>query len=221
MSAFLDLSQQKFGRLTVLSQGETKVYPSGQKHPTWLCKCDCGRIVQVVSGQLVSGGTKSCGCYRSDMNRIRRRTTHDMSNSRLYRIFYGMISRCENPNTKYFNLYGGKGIRVCEAWRTNFEAFAEWAVSNGYDDTLSIDRIDNALGYCPSNCRWATAKEQIHNRDYSPRKRVKQISLDGDVVAEYPSIEEAASAVGVKGPNISKCVRHRGKTSAGFRWEYA
>ena len=154
MGAFIDLTGQKFGKLTVIERAENK-----NGRVAWLCKCDCGNFTTVTSKRLRNGDTKSCGCYHKE-----KISKHNKSNSRLYNIYSHIKQRCYNlKNCRYKN-YGGRGITICDEWLHNFQAFYDWAMANGYDDTLTIDRIDNNKGYSPDNCRWITNKEQQSNK---------------------------------------------------------
>ena len=159
MSNVKDLTGLRFGRLTVIEfVGRDK---SG--HKVYSCVCDCGNNVSVDQSRLKSGNTKSCGCLRREAtgDRVRK---HGMKNTRLNRIWRSIKYRCDNPNHKDHAIYYDRGIAVCAEWKNDFKAFYDWALSNGYSDDLSIDRIDNDKGYSPDNCRWATAKEQRLNQ---------------------------------------------------------
>lgn len=157
-----DLTGQRFGRLVVIKRESNY---NKNRSARWLCVCDCGNQTIVRSGSLFNGGTKSCGCLRSDNFRelgYARKKEH--RDSRQYNIWRSMRQRCHNPKNSRYRDYGGRGITVCDEWLNNFEAFYEWSIANGYREDLSIDRIDNDKGYSPDNCRWTTMKEQRNNR---------------------------------------------------------
>lgn len=165
MGKLIDLTGQRFGRLTVIEKS-----PSRRGDKTWWsCKCDCGSTLEVWSVYLRNGTTKSCGCLNREMcsarlKAYRKRNGADgRSKTRLHSIWAGMKERCLSPGSHAYALYGGRGITVCDEWRNSFEAFRDWALTHGYSEDLSIDRIDVDGDYCPENCRWADAITQSNN----------------------------------------------------------
>lgn len=155
----VDLTGRKFGRLTAI-----KKTTSG-KNPKWLCKCDCGVEKEIQYSALTSGKTVSCGCYFKEVA-SKSNTKHLMSRSKIYAIYMSMQQRCYNPMSQGYNRYGGRGITISPNWmgENGFATFAKWAIQNGYEEGLSIDRIDVNGNYCPENCRWITIKEQERNK---------------------------------------------------------
>ena len=162
----IDLSKFKFARLQpvkVVEGCRTK----------WICKCDCGNIKEVYANLLISGRRKSCGCLERESREklVERSKKHGKTDTVIYEKWCSMKYRCYNPQYKYYNRYGGRGIKVCDEWlgEHGFENFLKWAYEAGYDDSKktfeqTLDRINTDGDYEPSNCRWATQVEQVKNR---------------------------------------------------------
>jgi len=161
MPPFRNLVGETFGRLTVLK--DSGLRRRGGR--VFECLCRCGKTALVPRIALVTGNTKSCGCYKWDVDRVRNLTHGHASNrqpSRTYRIWAGIVQRCTNPKNGNWPKYGGRGITICSRWRNSFEQFL--ADMGECPPGKSIDRLRNHLGYAPGNCRWATAKEQSENQ---------------------------------------------------------
>lgn len=215
----LDLTNQKIGRLTVLSLSDQRT-PSGKI--MWLCKCDCGKehiasadtLLRAMHGRY--GGSRSCGCLSREYAKTgNARRKYPQKNSRLYGIWRNMKTRCYNKNdVSYQKWYGAKGISICDEWRNDFAAFQEWALSHGYADNLSIDRINSCGDYSPSNCRWATAKEQAQNTTKPGQIQIKLVET-GEI---FVSAKACARAVNGHATNIIQAM-NKNKPYKGLHFE--
>ena len=179
-----DITSRRFGRLVAES-----LHHSSNHKRFWSCSCDCGNHVVIRQDQLTTGKTKSCGCYNDEVRRRKKKDKkprryvsrkingHNANYNplkheqpRLYSIWQSMKSRCYYEKNKCYGSYGGRGICICDEWRYSFNSFALWALSNGYRDDLTIDRINVNGNYEPANCRWATNEEQQKNKRKSPSR---------------------------------------------------
>lgn len=155
--AYIDRTGIRYGRLVAITNAGKK---NGKT--MWLCKCDCGNEKIVSSCSLVTGRTKSCGCLKQDVLNKRNYKHGEGSwskgRSRLYRIWTGMRNRCNNSNNSDYKWYGKKNVRVCKEWQS-YLPFQNWAIANGYQENLTLDRINSDKNYSPENCQWITRAE--------------------------------------------------------------
>ena len=149
----------------VLLQDLGMYYPketSKKKFRYGIYKCSCGKEFKAMSQCVLHGKTKSCGCYNLLQTSLINKS-HGESQTRLYEIWSGIKKRINNPKSYAYERYGGRGIKLVESWDNDFLSFREWALSNGYEESLTIDRIDPNGNYEPSNCRWTTKDIQAQN----------------------------------------------------------
>lgn len=153
----IDLTGKKFGYLKVLHPVE-----DGTTRKSWKVECVCGKVFVLSQSHLL--GTKnrnpnrSCGC------KYKRQSGRSRTDKRLLESWHSMKARCYKKRSDNYSRYGGAGVTMCDEWRYNFESFYQWAIANGYNENLCIDRIDPAKGYCPENCRWVDVFVQAQNR---------------------------------------------------------
>lgn len=173
---FHNLSGKTFGRLKV----DKYVGKNKSGNLFYQCTCKCGKVLIVQYSSLVNGVTTSCGCAHADIMR-EIKTTHGLRHHPLYRVWLNMIDRCRNPHNKHYNMYGGRGIKLCYDWQPSnpmgFQNFYNWSIENGWKpltgkEKLTIDRIDFDGDYCPENCRWVSYKVQGNNTSRNRYYRV-------------------------------------------------
>lgn len=191
MGKFIDLTQQRFGRLVVVERaGATK-----HKSALWLCRCDCGQTVLLSSNVLRTNHTRSCGCLKLDVA-TEQRTTHGQSKSITYSSWEHMIRRCRNQNDKRYADYGGRGITVCDRW-LDFENFLT-DMGERPSAAHSLDRIDSNGSYCSENCRWATNKQQQRNL-----RSNRHVTVGGETL----TVAEAIENLGISGDAVRTRLR--------------
>ena len=162
----------KFGKLEIVD----KVFEN--KHTLYLCKCECGNFTKQRFSTLKRGDVKSCGCLGKEFKQ-KGNVVHNLYYSRIYKIYNGMKNRCYCKTDYHYENWGKRGITICDEWlgKNGFINFYNWAISNGYNDNLSIDRIDNNGSYEPSNCRWTTKEVQQNNT-----RRNKKYEYNGEAL---------------------------------------
>lgn len=159
---YKDISGNKYTRLTAIQYVYTK-----NKKAYWLCKCECGKEKIVSASDLTSGNTKSCGCLHHDTARehyLSLNRIHGMKGTKIYSKWLNMKARCYKKSCNGYKNYGGRGIKVCDEWKNSFVNFYKWSINNGYQEGLTIERIDVNKDYSLDNCKWITNLEQQNNK---------------------------------------------------------
>lgn len=158
MGKFIDLTGQKFGRLTVIERDTSR---TGRAY--WICKCSCGTVKSICGKNLRNGTATSCGCYNREVWTTKK---HGLSHTKVYYTWQGMRGRCFDMKDKRYKNYGGRGITVCDEWRNDFQTFYDYVskLEHFGEEGYTLDRINNDGNYEPGNVRWATIEEQANNK---------------------------------------------------------
>lgn len=150
---------EKYSNLTVIRK--YKKFASGKYSRMYCdCRCDCGNERTMRYDSVVNGKTKMCVTCAKKVKR-ENTITHGFCGTRQYRIWLDMKQRCYNPNQPAYMYYGGKGVVMCDDWRDSFVIFNKWLENEGYNDLLTVDRIESDEGYNPENCRLISFRENI------------------------------------------------------------
>lgn len=192
MSKLIDLTGKTFSRLTVIRR--TTSISTQTTQAVWLCRCACGNMTTVVSDNLRSKNTESCGCYRNEQNAVRS-STHGMSNVPEYGVWIDIKSRCYNKNVECYENYGGRGITVCDSWLNSFDNFIR-DMGKRPNSKYEIDRKDNNGNYSPDNCRWVTTKINTRNQ-----RRSRYWFIDGTC---YESSYHAAEMLSISRNTVER-----------------
>lgn len=164
-----DLTGSRLGKWTVLHRE-----PNRGKAVMWKCQCECGNIAVIHGTSLKSGTSTQCRQCRDTYRTARK---HGQTRTPLYRVWCRIKGCTSNANHQDFKWYGAKGVKVCDEWANDFETFHQWAIQNGYEKGLTIDRKDVDGDYEPSNCRWITIQEQSLNKTDTIRITHKGLTL--------------------------------------------
>ena len=199
---------KRFHSLTVLDEYEL-IPQAGNKKGTktrWKVRCDCGNEFYVFRKALLSRKIDYCPECRPVAKR----------NTKLYHVYYGMKQRCYNRNNPKFEIYGGKGIKICNEWLCSYDVFRDWSYKNGYKDNmnLTIDRIDSDKDYCPDNCQWVTRSTNTARSNYgrqqvfSKLKYIYAISPNGDRI-DIKNISKFSRDYGINRSTVEAAIHGR------------
>lgn len=183
---------EKLGNLLVIKEVERHYSPSGASRRMYLCRCDCGNEIKTSQAHLLKGKDimcRTCSSKKSIKAAQKASRKHGESYgsghmTRLYGVWSAMKRRCQNPNACYYSAYGGRGIKVCSDWQ-EYIPFRDWALSSGYEEGLTLDRINVNGDYCPENCRWVDMKTQQNNR----RNNIVEYGMSMEALSEKTGIK--------------------------------
>lgn len=195
---------------------------NGRRKGIYECS-QCGERIERRTGHVKDSKTTLCkACLMSN-----KMKTHGKTNTRLFRIWQGMNDRCSNPNNLEYKYYGGKGVFVHAIWKDDFKSFYSWAMQNGYDDSLVIDKDilcdENNLNpkfYSPDTCLWVTPEENTFQANKSKVKEIYQFDLDNNFIAKYASQSEASRQTNISQGNIGQALNGKRTQSGGYKWQY-
>lgn len=203
MKKVTDIAGQVFGRLKVVEFAYRK-----NLHTLWKCVCECGNERIVEGSKLKDGRTKSCGCWKIEMAKLSNRKHGFANKHRLYGIWKKMRERCRIITSQSYRYYGKRGITICKEW-DDFQVFYDWAVENGYNDKLTLDRRNNDGNYEPSNCRWATMAQQNQNQSSTKLNSVKVMTIRNLNRIGAFTTSELAKIYGVSSTNIKYIINNK------------
>lgn len=179
MAAFKDITGQRFGRLVTVSRVRRRTPKRSLVY--WLCRCDCGAELTILAASLVHGRTRSCGCSKGDAARSRP-TSHGLKHTGAYKSWQAMRSRCLHATDNHYHSYGGRGIKICERWSRFLNFYADMG---DRPEGMTLDRMNRDGHYEPSNCRWATLREQARN---TSQNRIIEHNGERRCLAEWAEI---------------------------------
>lgn len=212
-----NLTGQKFGRLIALEPIDER----RNGGMVWRCQCECGKKCFVRSSELKRGSTKSCGCLSKELvvkRTIKRNTTHGYRYHPLYSIWKGIVKRCENEYDKTFKYYGGRNITICDEWRNDAKAFIEWALANGWEKGLTIERQNNNGSYDSENCYFIIQFEQANNT-----RNLRWFFAYNESTGEWDennNQSEFARRYNIGNAGISACLIGKQKTHRGWTFQW-
>ena len=200
MPKIIDLTGQNFDRIAVIR------FSHRDRYTHWICRCSCGVEKTIRGGDLKTGHVRSCGCLSLE---VPHHVTHGLVNHPLYSVWGGMKTRCYNKKENGYKNYGGRGIIVCDKWNKDFVAFYDWAIVNGYQNGLTIERINNDGNYEPNNCKFILGREQGRNQRRTKLNSVKVMTIKNLSRIGAFTIQELSGIYNVSTTHIRRVINNK------------